>query len=317
MSCSSTTRATFAVDLDYGPDGAVYIIDWVDRQHCHSPHEERWDRTNGRLYRLSYASTYKPRTVDLSKSSDGELAALQTHANAWYARTARRLLQERSATRDIDQAALATLRGIMAASSTTHALRAVWALHVVEALTGDDLRKLLASSNEYIRAWAVRLSTQGGLDNRAALEMQNLLPKMARTDPSSRVRLALASYLPDAPPNIAWSIAEALAAHNGDASDRYLPRMLWFGIAELCEQNVSRALDFTERCELPTVREFIWWHVAKSTAGLEHVLERLRKTSAEHVYVLLRAIRFARGDRPLLSTPQIWTEAAAKILRGG
>jgi hypothetical protein len=26
-----------AVDLQYGPDGAVYFIDWYDRQHCHNP----------------------------------------------------------------------------------------------------------------------------------------------------------------------------------------------------------------------------------------------------------------------------------------
>ena len=41
-----------AVDLQYGPDGAVYIIDWVDTQHCHNPRDELWDRTNGRLYRV-------------------------------------------------------------------------------------------------------------------------------------------------------------------------------------------------------------------------------------------------------------------------
>ena len=23
-------------------------IDWVDKQHCHSPHVERWDRSNGK-----------------------------------------------------------------------------------------------------------------------------------------------------------------------------------------------------------------------------------------------------------------------------
>jgi glucose/arabinose dehydrogenase len=25
------------VDLQYGPDGAVYAIDWSDIQHCHNP----------------------------------------------------------------------------------------------------------------------------------------------------------------------------------------------------------------------------------------------------------------------------------------
>ena len=49
-----------AVDLQTGPDGAVYIIDWCDQQHCHSPAEEKWDRSNGRIYRISWAATYRP-----------------------------------------------------------------------------------------------------------------------------------------------------------------------------------------------------------------------------------------------------------------
>ena len=42
------------VDLQTGPDGAVYVIDWTDTQHCHNPDDEKWDRTNGRIYRISW-----------------------------------------------------------------------------------------------------------------------------------------------------------------------------------------------------------------------------------------------------------------------
>src|SRR5688500_9907583 len=71
-----------AVDLQYGPDGAVYIIDWYDQQHCHNPNTEQWDRSNGRIYRIQYAAhnrvlefkalsqPYKPVKVDLSKMTD-------------------------------------------------------------------------------------------------------------------------------------------------------------------------------------------------------------------------------------------------------
>ena len=86
-----------AVDLQYGPDGAVYFIDWYDQQHCHNPNTERWDRSNGRMYRMEWASTYRPVRVDLGRLGDAKLAELQTHKNEWYTRTARRLLQERAA----------------------------------------------------------------------------------------------------------------------------------------------------------------------------------------------------------------------------
>src|SRR5687767_2300123 len=97
------------VDLQTGPDGAVYVIDWTDRQHCHTPHEERWDRTNGRIYRVSWTQTYKPLKVDLGAKSDVELVQLHAHKSEWFVRTARRLLQERAAAGKIDPAAIATL----------------------------------------------------------------------------------------------------------------------------------------------------------------------------------------------------------------
>ncbi len=66
-----------AVDLQYGPDGAVYFIDWHDQQHCHNPDTERWDR----IYRMQWDATYKPVKVDLAAKSDAELVALHGHKN--------------------------------------------------------------------------------------------------------------------------------------------------------------------------------------------------------------------------------------------
>jgi hypothetical protein len=59
-----------AVDLQYGPDGGVYVIDWSDTQHCHNPATEIWDRTNGRLYRVAWAETFRPVTVNLAAKTD-------------------------------------------------------------------------------------------------------------------------------------------------------------------------------------------------------------------------------------------------------
>ena len=93
------------VELQYGPDGAAYIIDWADLQQCHSPQEGAWDRSNGRIYRLAWSETWKPVSVNLATESDAALVALLAHKNAWYGRTARRLLQERAANGNFDAAA--------------------------------------------------------------------------------------------------------------------------------------------------------------------------------------------------------------------
>src|SRR5439155_27053887 len=82
------------INLRYGPDGNVYLIDWYDKQACHRNEPEVWDRSNGRIYKITYRGT-KPVSVDLRKKSDAELIDLQLHPNDWYVRHARRILQER------------------------------------------------------------------------------------------------------------------------------------------------------------------------------------------------------------------------------
>jgi len=48
------------VALKVGSDGEVYFIDWYDREKCHRPQPEVWDRSNGRIYRVKYDRTWKP-----------------------------------------------------------------------------------------------------------------------------------------------------------------------------------------------------------------------------------------------------------------
>ena len=64
------------VALTYGPDGAVYMIDWYDAQHCHHSQVEKWDRSNGRVYRVAYGNA-APRSVDLNALPDARLIELQ------------------------------------------------------------------------------------------------------------------------------------------------------------------------------------------------------------------------------------------------
>jgi hypothetical protein len=47
------------VDLQYGTEARL-LDRLVDQQHCHNFRDDLWDRTNGRIYRMSWAETYKP-----------------------------------------------------------------------------------------------------------------------------------------------------------------------------------------------------------------------------------------------------------------
>ncbi len=64
------------VHLEYGPDGGVYLIDWYDKNQCHHNDVNGHDRTNGRVFKVTYGNEKKV-ARDLAKLSDQELV---THA---------------------------------------------------------------------------------------------------------------------------------------------------------------------------------------------------------------------------------------------
>ena len=113
------------LELKYGPDGAVYLTDWYDTGECHETDSDNAHRENGRIYKISFGKAAAVK-VDLSAESDLALARYQLHANDWYARTARRLLQERRAAgKDLGEASrlLREIFGIQSGCHPASALR--------------------------------------------------------------------------------------------------------------------------------------------------------------------------------------------------
>jgi putative membrane-bound dehydrogenase-like protein len=303
-----------AVDLQYGPDGAVYAIDWSDTQHCHNPRDELWDRTNGRLYRVSWAATYQPRKVDLAAMTDAQLAALHTHKSEWFVRTARRLLQERAATRAIDAEALTRLRK-QAGDTTTDVvsqLRALWTLHVTNNLPPAQLTGFLGHSSETVRAWAIQLA----IDNPSAIAVSAAeLVQFAAHDSSSAVRLAVASAVPALPLAQRWPVAAALAAHGEDRDDRYLPKMIWFALAPAVAADVPRALDLAARTPLPSLSDSILWFAARTAAGRDQIAARIADSSMAAVSAAraLRILAFSLESEAGLAMPAAWAQVSARF----
>jgi hypothetical protein len=83
------------INMRYGPDGNVYVIDWYDKQACHTGDVKIWDRATGRIYKISHRNAKPVVGIDLQKKTDAELLAYQLHENDWYVRHARRILAHR------------------------------------------------------------------------------------------------------------------------------------------------------------------------------------------------------------------------------
>ncbi len=300
------------VDLQYGPDGAVYAVDWSDIQHCHNPRDEIWDRATGRLYRVSWAATYRPVKVDLDALSDTALAALHTHKNEWHVRVARRVLQARAAHRAIDPAAVAALQAQAANKNlaVSDQLRALWTLHVTNTLDATGLAAALGHESDVVRAWAIQLGTER--PNALAISAAKLT-ELATRDPSPAVRLAVASAVPALPLNQRWHVAAALAAHGEDATDRFLPKMVWNALAPTVVADLPRALDLAARTPLPSLADSIVWFAARTPAGREELALRLVTAPEAIAARTLRVLTFALESEAGLTMPPSWPQVLKRF----
>jgi putative membrane-bound dehydrogenase-like protein len=222
------------IAFEQGPDGSMYFIDWYDQQACHLATPEVWDRTNGRIYRLSYGKP-EPVAVDLQDLSSPELAELAVNGSEWHSRHARRLLQERGG----DPSLARRLREVFRETNDgVAAVRALWTLHAIGATDESTLRHRM-SDGEYIRAWATQLAAEDRSIERDTLES---FEHNALFESSPIGRLYLASALQRLPLEDRWTIAFLLAGRAKDESDPNLPLMIWYAIEPLVAADADRAL---------------------------------------------------------------------------
>lgn len=302
-----------AVDLQYGPDGAVYIIDWYDQQHCHNPNTERWDRSNGRIYRMEWSATYKPVKVDLSTKTDQELVDLLSHKNQWYVRHAQQLLNERAeAGKAIDETAKAKILSMaISGAGPLERLQGLWTAHAIGALNDDLASKTLSDRDDYIRGWTVQLM----LDRQSASPaIVSQFAALAKTDLSPLVRRYLASAIQRVPEAAAWPIIEALANHGEDRDDRNLPLLLWDGLAQRMPGHIEKAFAVASTTPLPQLADYVYWYAATMERdGLDLSIAAMNINDADTLRRRLAGLWLAMEGRANLPMPAAWRTIAPKL----
>ncbi len=280
------------IDLSYGPDGGVFVIDWSDIGECHE--STGVHRQSGRIYKITYGDPKKPTIGDLSKLSISELVKLQLHPNEWFARQSRLQLAERAVSNELADAH-SQLSSIFTQKTNDLArLRALWSLNAIRPVDEKFLLAQFHDSNEAVRVWAIRfLSDRWKLDTvmsvrtvvgvgggRALVtdEMLQALINLAKSDPSARIRLATASTLQ----RLMWpreraELAAALLTHEEDANDHNLPLMIWYGLIPVGNTFPETLADLAADCRIPLVRKSIARRltedVEKNPAPLNKLLE--------------------------------------------
>lgn len=299
------------VALRSGPEGALYVSDWYDQQACHDRDVELWDRSNGRIYRVSYGA-HRPLAVDLAALPSAELVRLQLHPNDWFVRRARLILQERGHDAAVRRRLTELLRE---PRPERERLRLLWALHATQGLEEGLARALLGDEHEAVRAWTIQLELE---DRAASPAVRADLERLARMDPSPMVRLYLASGLQRLPLAERWPVAEALAAHAEDADDPNLPLMLWYGVMDLVPEDPARALALARASRLEVVARFVVRRAAQDPAAHGALVAAL---SAERDVArrrwMLAEMSTALADQLGLARPDGWPAIYAELRGSG
>jgi len=249
------------IDLGYGPDGGVFVLDWSDIGECHE--SDGIHRTSGRIFKITHGKP-KPLTGDLAKRSSLELAKLQTHPNEWHARMARRVLQERAAAGvALGQARKDLFELYSGSESVPHRLRALWALYITGGLEEAWLLEQTHDESEPVRVWAIKLLSDDGRVSEPAL---GRFVEMAGSDLAGLVQLHLASTLRLLPLAKRWALAKPMVSHRVFADDPVLPLMIWYGINPAVGADRAEAVQLLAQCQIPKVRQFIARRLAADPA---------------------------------------------------
>ena len=164
--------------------------------------------------------------VDLQTLTDEKLVPYLQRGNAWQARHAQRILQERAQKAPLNSEASGLLTQYVriggppvhwrGATTEVIRLRALWTAYVTGVLEPEQLMGLLADGDEYIRAWAIQFRCEGKKLSAGALTKMG---EMARDDKSPVVRLYLAAAMQRLAAEDRWRVVEGLCGHAEDAKD--------------------------------------------------------------------------------------------------
>ena len=311
---------SLVLNLETGPDGSVYMIDWYDQTQCYDTNSDHTDRSNGRIYKVTYGNL-KSGKVDLLAKSTLGLVDLIGGDNVWYTRHAQRLLQERCSGANLAPQLRALLldKILDQGSDPLTRLRYVWALGAVDgsAIAHDAMTLLQSvsaqSSDEYIRAWLIQFLCE---DPHPSPEMMALFVRLARRDKSAVVRLYLASALQRLPVESRWDVLAALYSHAENAGDHNLPLMVWYAAEPLPASDGERALTMAQSARLPNIFTFtVRRTAALGTPGAFTAIFKILVSSDDDRLLLetVRGLSAALQGQRSLPMPQGWDQVETKL----
>jgi putative membrane-bound dehydrogenase-like protein len=305
------------INMRWGPDGSIYLIDWHDQNPCHQAEPDSWDMTHGRIYKIQRTGTKPQPPADLGKLPSRDLALLLCKDNPYWYRTALRILNERK-----DAGVAKMLKDLIYGSKdATHALRGLWGLYAVGAFDEATARKALEHANPYVRSWSIRLLGEANLVTEPVLLR---LTALAETEAAPQVRSQLASTAQRLSKLDTLPLLHVLMKHKEDRKDPNIPLLIWLAYEPRVTAQRNAALDWLKdhAADNPLVAEEIVPRTIRrlvatgKTEDLEACVAFLGAVNRDVRRLALEGLAQALKSRQVEAPPS-WKRVAAELRKDG
>ncbi|MSU59454.1 MAG: DUF1080 domain-containing protein [Pedosphaera sp.] len=302
------------LNLQTGPDGAVYLIDWYDKNECHHNDPNGHDRSNGRIFKINDEKPYLPSFQgDILTASNNALMGVGLIRNDWSGRHARRILQERFSNPTKEhELFINAFFSVHSGEGTVGKLNWIWMMHLVGGLKEDRGLVLLRAENEYGRAWTIQFLCE---DKKVPEKVLKEFARLSREDKSPIVRLYLASAMQRLPVADRWEVIEALSQRAEDANDHNIPLMVWYATEPLVAADTERALKLAENAKLPNLLNFTVRRAAtlNTPEAFAAITKSLLRSAEPQLRDILNGLSTALADQRKATAPAGWEAAEAKL----
>lgn len=307
------------IDLMYGPDGGVFVIDWSDIGECHD--NDGIHRSSGRIFKITHDAK-KPdekRIRDVSKATNEEVAKLVFHPNEWYSRRARLELAERHARGEVLVKLQPTLLEAFRKDSIRNQLRAFWALRAINQLPVEAQLGWLKYADPYVRVQMVRSLVD---EKSVSSNVANELATLAKTETDGLVLTHLAGALQKIAPADRWPIARELVQKEKFASDPVYPLMVWYGIEGIVPSDSEQAIILLRASKIKKIDEFVARRITgemiQQPSGMEALVVALTEDSlADKADAITAGIHAALQGWRKAPAPKSWKLAVLAMDRNG
>jgi putative heme-binding domain-containing protein len=217
------------VDIQFGPDGALYVCDMYEQRIDHASHYQgRIDRERGRIWRLKGRGGTPIKPFDLTKATTNELIDRLQDPNRWFRQTALLVLSWQRPEAAVPEL-LKRLHAAAANPADDSAVTLLWALHQLGGLKEDIAIEMLGHPNPYVRLWTVRIFCD---EKTVSSQIAAKLNDLATNEQHVAVRSQLASSVRRLPASEALPLIRPMLVHDADAADIHIPLLLWWAIED-------------------------------------------------------------------------------------